>query len=103
RGRGPPRPAGRGGPGQRPRAAGGRLRGAPGDRVSRIADDTVAALGRRLAAGEVSSREVTEGCLRRIEATSSLGAWLHVDAEGALAAADAADARRARGQARGPL
>jgi len=59
----------------------------------------VAALGRALAAGELSSVEATEALLGRIGAQASLGAFLHVDAEGALAAARAADARRAAGEA----
>jgi len=54
-------------------------------------------LRNQLAAGEVSSREVTEHFLRRIEAFSSLGAFVHV-AERALAAAAEADQRYARGQ-----
>ena len=59
----------------------------------------VAALGRTLAAGELSSVEATEALLGRIGAQASLGAFLHLDAEGALAAARAADARRAAGEA----
>lgn len=39
--------------------------------------------------GEVSSRELVQASLDRIEATSSLNHWTLVDAEGALAAADA--------------
>ncbi len=51
-----------------------------------------------------SSREVTEACLARIAAhDDELGAFLHTGAEAALTAADAADERRARGAALGPL
>jgi amidase len=40
--------------------------------------------------GELSSREIVEQCLQRIEALQpELNAFVHVDAEGALAAADA--------------
>jgi len=51
----------------------------------------------------ISSRELTESCLNRIEATQELGAFLHVDPVGALAQADAADERRGRGETLGPL
>ena len=59
----------------------------------------VAALGRALAGGATSSEEVVRALLARIEAQRALGAFLHVDAEGALAGARAADAQRARGDA----
>ena len=59
----------------------------------------VADLGRALAAGQVSSVEVVGHQLQRIAQHTALGAFLHVDAPGALAAAAAADARRAVGQA----
>jgi amidase len=43
--------------------------------------------------GEVSSRELVEACLERIGALNGeLNAFVHVDAEGALAAADAVEA-----------
>jgi aspartyl-tRNA(Asn)/glutamyl-tRNA(Gln) amidotransferase subunit A len=54
--------------------------------------------------GEVSAREVTSAHLARIDAVDDrVHAFLHVDHEGALAAADAVDARRAGGAALGPL
>jgi aspartyl-tRNA(Asn)/glutamyl-tRNA(Gln) amidotransferase subunit A len=62
----------------------------------------VAALGRALASGELSSVEVTTHLLARLASHQDLGAFLHVDGEAALAQARAADARRAAGQA-GPL
>ena len=47
--------------------------------------------------GEVSSRELVEGCLERIEALNGeLNAFIVVDAEGALAAADAVAAGESR-------
>ena len=59
----------------------------------------VADLRRLLAGGQVSSLEVTQHLLGRIGAQQALGAFLQVDAEGATAAARAADARRATGDA----
>ena len=58
----------------------------------------VADLSRALAAKTVSSEEVTAHLLGRIAQQKALGAFLQVDAEGATAAARAADARRAAGQ-----
>jgi aspartyl-tRNA(Asn)/glutamyl-tRNA(Gln) amidotransferase subunit A len=52
-----------------------------------------------LRAGDTSSREVTRALLDRTEAVDgAVHAYLHVDAEGALAAADAVDRRRAAGE-----
>ncbi|HUG22975.1 Asp-tRNA(Asn)/Glu-tRNA(Gln) amidotransferase subunit GatA [Piscinibacter sp.] len=62
----------------------------------------VAELGRALASKEVSSVEVTKHLLARVADHEHLGAWLAVDAEHALAQANAADARRAAGET-GPL
>lgn len=62
--------------------------------------DLFGALARR----EVSSREVTEAYLTRIEeAEARVGAYLTVDGEAALRAADAADAARAAGGPVSPL
>jgi aspartyl-tRNA(Asn)/glutamyl-tRNA(Gln) amidotransferase subunit A len=63
----------------------------------------VAALGRALSAREMSSAEVVAHLLGRIDAQRALGAFLHVDGDDALAAAKAVDARRAKGEALGPL
>ncbi len=63
----------------------------------------VAALGRALAARQVSSAEVVEHLLARIAAHSSLGAFLHVAGDAARRQAVAIDARRARGETLGPL
>ncbi|MPZ69544.1 MAG: hypothetical protein GEU71_08450 [Actinobacteria bacterium] len=55
---------------------------------------TIGDAARAIAAGEVSPLEVTEFCLARIEAVDDdLNAFLHVDAEGALAAATEATKR----------
>ncbi len=53
----------------------------------------VSELARMVRDGEVTSRELVEASLGRIEALNpELGAFVHVDAEGALAAADAVSA-----------
>ena len=63
-----------------------------------------AELAGRIAAGEVSAREVTAAHLDQIGAVDSeVQAFLHLDGDRALAAADAVDARRAAGDALGPL
>jgi len=62
----------------------------------------VAELGRALAAKEVSSVEVTKHLLARVASHEQLGAWLSVNADAAVAQAQAADQRRAGGDA-GPL
>jgi len=59
----------------------------------------VAALARALAEKEVSSVEVTQNLLGRVQEHADLGAFLHVNEEAALAAAAAADAARAAGTA----
>ena len=63
-----------------------------------------ATLGRRIAAREVSSREVTAACLDRISAVDgAVHAFLAVDRDRALHTADAIDARIAAGEKLGPL
>jgi len=64
---------------------------------------TLVELAQQLEAGDVSSRELTVGALARIQAGGDgLNAFINVCPDSALAAADAADACRARGNA-GPL
>ena len=58
----------------------------------------VAALGRALRARELSSVEAVQHLLAREADQRALGAFLALDAEGALAAAKAADAALARGE-----
>jgi len=66
-------------------------------------DKTLSELAAALTAGEFSSRELTEHQLARIaRLDGELNSFITVTPEAALAAADAADAARARGQA-GPL
>jgi aspartyl-tRNA(Asn)/glutamyl-tRNA(Gln) amidotransferase subunit A len=65
---------------------------------------TAAELVDALAAGETTSVEITQAHLDRIAAVDgAVHAFLHVDAEGALAQARAADERRAAGTLLSPL
>lgn len=56
-----------------------------------------------LASNRTTSTALTTAFLSAIERDAALNAWTHVDAEGALAAARASDARRAAGGALGRL
>ncbi|HEY9106656.1 MAG TPA: Asp-tRNA(Asn)/Glu-tRNA(Gln) amidotransferase subunit GatA [Roseateles sp.] len=67
-----------------------------------VHDMGVAELAAALKSRAVSSREATQALLARISTHEALGAFLHVDSDGALARADAADAALAGGHA-GPL
>lgn len=69
-----------------------------------LTDLTLSGLALALKEGRATSREATEACLAVIRARDEeLGAFLLVDEERALAAAEAADVRRAHGAARSPL
>ncbi len=69
-----------------------------------LIERTAAELADALAAGETTSVEVTQAFLDRIAAVDDeVHAFLHVDAEGALAAARASDERRAAGHLASPL
>jgi aspartyl-tRNA(Asn)/glutamyl-tRNA(Gln) amidotransferase subunit A len=69
--------------------------------LTRLAAAEVGAL---IGAGEVSAVEVTDAHLERIAAVDPpVHAFLHVDADGARAAAAAVDAARSRGDTLGPL
>ncbi|MEX0428304.1 Asp-tRNA(Asn)/Glu-tRNA(Gln) amidotransferase subunit GatA [Nocardioides sp. DS6] len=75
--------------------------------MSDLTRKTAAELADLLAAGEVTSVELTQAHLDRIAAVdggeNGVHAFLHVDAEGALAAARESDARRAAGAPLHPL
>ena len=63
--------------------------------MSDLIKKSAAELAKLIADGEVSSREVTQAHLDQISKTDSIiHAFLHVDGEGALAQADAADKKR---------
>jgi aspartyl-tRNA(Asn)/glutamyl-tRNA(Gln) amidotransferase subunit A len=65
---------------------------------------SAAELGRLMAAGELTSEELTRACLAQIEALNPrLNVFLAVEADAALAQARAIDARRAAGEELGPL
>ena len=65
---------------------------------------TAAEMAKALAAKEISSVDLTKAHLDRIaEVDSQVKAFLHVDAEGALAQAQAVDAKIASGQTLSPL
>jgi aspartyl-tRNA(Asn)/glutamyl-tRNA(Gln) amidotransferase subunit A len=65
---------------------------------------TAAGLAAAIRGGEVSAVEVAEAHLDRIaKVDDKVNAFLHVDAEGALAKAREVDAKRAAGQELGPL
>ena len=67
--------------------------------MSDLLTKSAAQLAEMLAAGETTSVALTQACLDRIAAVDpTIHAFLHVDAEGALAQAAASDARRAAGQ-----
>lgn len=66
----------------------------------RSTSELLAALEQR----EITSAELTQSCLDRIaKVDGNIGAFLHIDADGAMAAAEAIDQRRRSGDAVGPL
>jgi aspartyl-tRNA(Asn)/glutamyl-tRNA(Gln) amidotransferase subunit A len=72
--------------------------------ITDITKTDAAELARALGAGELSSVEVTRAYLDRIAAEDgALGAYLHVDPEAALRAAEESDGERAAGADRGLL
>jgi len=69
--------------------------------LTRLTATQVAAL---VASGEASATEVAQAHLDRVAAVDgAVHAFLHVDEEGALAAAASVDAARSAGQPLGPL
>ncbi len=72
--------------------------------LTQLTRRTAVDLAALVASGEASAVEVTQAHLDRIEAVdTAVHAFLHVDAEGALAAAAAVDAKRASGATLGAL
>src|SRR5208283_1137195 len=69
-----------------------------------LTDLSMLELSRRLADGQASSVEAVRACLQRIaRLDGNVKAFLSVDAEGALAQAEASDARRRSGRPTGLL
>jgi aspartyl-tRNA(Asn)/glutamyl-tRNA(Gln) amidotransferase subunit A len=67
-------------------------------------DSSVTAIAAKVRAGEVSAESVTAAAIAQIAAIDGrLNAFLHVPEQSALAQARAVDAKRARGEAMGPL
>src|ERR1700680_1655237 len=65
---------------------------------------SLTSVAQAIAAKRVSSREVAQSCLDRIaQWQPRLNAFMAIEAEAALAAADAADAALAKGGVRGAL
>lgn len=65
---------------------------------------SLTAVAKAIADKKFSSREVTQSCLNRVaEWQPRLNAFMAIEAEAALAAADVADADLAKGKSRGPL
>jgi aspartyl-tRNA(Asn)/glutamyl-tRNA(Gln) amidotransferase subunit A len=65
---------------------------------------SLTAIAKAIAEKRVSSREVTQSCLDRIaQWQPKLNAFMAIEAEEALKAADAADAALAKGNAKGVL
>jgi Asp-tRNA(Asn)/Glu-tRNA(Gln) amidotransferase A subunit family amidase len=72
--------------------------------TERLVDLTAAAAARRIAAGALSPVAFVEACLERIRAIEpAVRAWVHVDAEGARAAAREREAEARAGRFRGVL
>jgi len=69
-----------------------------------LTDLTLLELAAKLASGETTSVEATRACLARIaQVDGKVKAFLRLDEHGALAAAEASDARRKSGNPLGPL
>ncbi len=79
--------------------AGGSLKTGSGTGTS-----SLGSLFKALNSGTTTSRQIVESCLNAIDQRDgSIGAFLHIDRERALQAAEASDLRRSTGEVRGPL
>lgn len=68
------------------------------------ADMTAREAARAVAEGDVTAVDLVSACLARIDAADAdIGAWAHVDRDGAMAVAEALDAHRRKGLPCGPL
>ncbi|MEY3183647.1 MAG: hypothetical protein RLZZ613_335 [Pseudomonadota bacterium] len=71
--------------------------------ISALNETSLSELSPALERGDISSREIVEQCLAAIQARDpKLHAFVKLDAESALALADAADQQRRQGYERGP-
>ena len=68
-----------------------------------LPQESIAALQRMMAAGELSSEQLTTQALNAAVKGQALNAFISVDREGALNQARTRDEQRRRGDARGPL
>ncbi len=68
-----------------------------------LTDFTIAEAGKSLAKGEVTARELAEAHLDAISSAGELNAFITGTPDPALERADLSDARRAKGEARGPM
>ncbi|MFQ5699326.1 MAG: amidase [Myxococcota bacterium] len=72
--------------------------------MERLISEGVRSLARRLGTGEISSRELVDACLARIDAVNGrLGAVVALRADEARREAEAADRARSRGESSGAL
>ena len=72
--------------------------------MKELLQNGICAHAAHLQSGDYSSADLTRACLEQMDARENdVGAFLTVDAEGALTAARESDARRARGECRGIL
>ena len=73
------------------------------DTPSRPTEMTLAQARDALAGGQISSKELTDAHVSAVESARQLKAYITETPEHAARMAEAADARRAKGEARGPL
>lgn len=80
------------------------MRNAQTEKVVPLNRLTVVEASRQMRNAQVSARQLTQACLDQIDSREhEIRAWVHIDREGALAAADRCDAMASAGQWLGPL